>query len=297
MKESSIIIKPFGSDGGGEFQLSCPKIIGLRSGKYLDQIKINGIAHGGGGGAESISLELGPDEYIHSLKIRSGKYVDRVHFETNKGRILEGGGGGGGEQTLEGIRVLSIGGRSGRLVDKLRIRYIENYGASTIVEENANFILSYVAPFEQFETYTETKDKVIHAYEKITQSMVSTKFSANVVGEYYVVASLGTDIEFKDTTTESIKSQIEHERDKINSVKKEIPEGYVGIHLASGRLMKEDKGETCWMYLTSTPSYSVIKQTEIKSLLGHYDLTGQLFTQMAGLKPHKIIKNGYVFYK
>lgn len=242
-------------------------------------------------------MELGPDEYISSVKIRSGSKIDSVSFKTNKDRILEGGGNGGNEQpALENIRVLSIGGRSGSLVDKLTIRYVENYGPSEIADGHANFILSYTPPFEEFETYVSSKDKAIHAYEKITQSMVQQKYSASVVGEYYVVASASTEIEFRDTSTVSMKSQLEQERIKTTDTKIAVKEGYVGIHLVSGTLMQEKENGLFWMYTSSMPSYSIVKLTEIQSALGHYDLTGQLYTQMTGLKSHKIIQKGYVYY-
>jgi hypothetical protein len=307
MAQSAIYIKSFGGDGGSEFKLVRPKTIGLRTGSKVDQIKINDVSHGGPGGHESISLELGPDEYISSVKIRSGSKIDRVSFKTSKGRVLEGGGGGGSEQpALENIRVLSIGGRSGSLVDKLTIRYVENYGPSEIADEHANFILSYTPPFEEFETFVSSKDKVIHTYEKITQSMVQQKYSASAVGEYYVVASASTEIEFRDTSAVSMKSQLEQERIKTTDTKISVKEGYVGIHLVSGTLMQEKENDPLkekknnglfWMYTTALPSYSIVKLTEIQSVLGHYDLTGQLHTQMTGLKSHKIIQNGYVYYK
>ena len=65
--------------------------------------------------------------------------------------------------------------------------------------------------------------------------------------------------------------------------------------------MKEESPFACTlhalrMYPISGASYTVVKLGEVESVLDHYDLTGQLDTQMPDLKKYKKEKNGYIYY-
>ncbi|MDC7225007.1 MAG: hypothetical protein PQJ60_14760, partial [Spirochaetales bacterium] len=175
---SSIVTRPFGGEGGGEFPKQNIKEIGLRTGSRVDQIRINGVEHGGDGGSDLGSISLGNDEYINRIDLRSGSEIDKVIFTTNEGHSIGGGGDGGGPSTLENIRVIAIGGRSGSRVDKLNIMYIENYEPSVIEEENVGFILGYSAPFQEFTEYESSREKTADSYEKVTESMLNQKYSA-----------------------------------------------------------------------------------------------------------------------
>ena len=115
----------FGGFGGGQFDSIEPRTLQLRSGDYVDAIVLNGVRHGGQGGQLSGSLQLEPGEFITSVVVRSGVYVDRLVFTTNHGRALIGGGGGGARSTLDNIRVLKIGGRSGVYLDRIELTYCE----------------------------------------------------------------------------------------------------------------------------------------------------------------------------
>ncbi len=113
-----------GGDGGGGFAMQTIKSIGLRSGSYVDQITINGVSHGGNGGADRGVLTLEPGEYVNDILVRSGKYVDFVKFTTNRGRSIEGGGGGGSAMTIVG-QLVAIDGRSGSYVDQLNFLIVQ----------------------------------------------------------------------------------------------------------------------------------------------------------------------------
>jgi hypothetical protein len=292
---SSIITKPFGGNGGSEFSRVVFTEIGLRSGSKVDQIRLDNIGHGGSGGSDRGSITLASDEYISKVEIRSGKEVDAVTFTTNKGNSIGGGGTGGGLTVLNGIRVMAIGGRCGKRVDKLDIMYINNYQPSVVQEKQANFILSFSAPFETFEKYESSYAKTVDSYQKVTEQMLNQTYSASVEGEYYIKATASTQIDVKDSTLETVNHELTQELTSSTRTTQTIPEGYVGIFLASGTLMKGADGNF-WMYPTGVTSYAVIKTTEADNLLNHYDLTGQLHVQMSGLQQYKKIKNGYVYY-
>jgi len=121
----------FGGNGGGAFEKQVVDNISIRTGKFVDQIKINNVQHGGNGGGDRGSIVLNDNEYINTVELRSGSYIDFVKFTTNEGRVMGGGGSGGGHHLLENIRVLAIGGRTGAYVDKLDILYIDNYDSSS----------------------------------------------------------------------------------------------------------------------------------------------------------------------
>lgn len=119
----NITTRSFGGNGGSPFPLYNPLSFGGRSGALVDNIILNGQSNGGGGGLRE-TITFADNEYINSFTIRSGKFVDSFGFTTNKGRSWGPYGGSGGNlTTLNNIFVLGIGGRSGRLVDALTIRY------------------------------------------------------------------------------------------------------------------------------------------------------------------------------
>lgn len=296
-----IKVTPFGGNGGDAFgrQVGIEEI-GLSAGMYVDQIRINGNSHGGSGGDDQGSIVLADDEYICKVDIRSGVFIDNVRFTTNKGNTIGGGGDGGNPQTLNNIRVLAIGGRAGKFVDKLDIMYVDGYQPSTIEQENVGFILSYTAPFETFYTYEKSNEKTIDFYQKITENMLTQKYSASVEGEYYVKVAASAGIEIKDSTLQTVRNELLKELSTFTSTKTKIPAGHVGISLVTGTLMKskdDSGGDKYWMFPTSGHSYSIIDiKEEYTNLEDHYDLTGQLYTQVPGLKKLKKIKNGYVYY-
>jgi len=292
---SSIKTTPFGGNGGSEFQKQNIKEIGLRTGTGVDQISIDGVNHGGNGGKDQGSITLNDEEYIKTVETRSGTEVDYVKFTTNKDNSICGGGSGGDSNTLDAIRVIAIGGRSGSRVDKLSVMYIDQYEPSTIEEQNVGFILSFTSPFQEFYEYNDSKEKTTDSYEKITESMISQTYSASVEGEYYVKVTASTDINITDTNLTTVKNELEKELSSGSHNTITIEENHVGILLVQGTLMKGTDGKH-WMFPTSELSYSVIKLEDDANLLGHYDLTGELYTQMPSLKSHKTIQNGYVYY-
>lgn len=139
----------FGGNGGGAFEMQVVEKLSLRTGKYVDQIKINGKQHGGNGGGDRGEIVLSEDEFINKVEIRSGSLIDFVKLTTNKGRTIEGGGSGGGAHTLENVRVLAIGGRSGSLIDSLTFFYIEDYDVAAVeTPEEAMDQLKQAAQFK-----------------------------------------------------------------------------------------------------------------------------------------------------
>ncbi|WES99630.1 hypothetical protein P2W68_08390 [Chryseobacterium arthrosphaerae] len=78
------IIKSIGGGGGSLFDMSIVQSIGIHAGKYVDQIIINGVTHGGGGGDNDGTLILEDDEFVQRIDYSAGKYIDYIKFTTNK---------------------------------------------------------------------------------------------------------------------------------------------------------------------------------------------------------------------
>src|SRR5215510_14507879 len=105
---------PVGGQGGGAFDdaadlglnVATMRILGLiiRHGSLIDQVTpiyLDGDGnlgipqHGGDGGGED-RIGMAPGEYITEISGRSGRFVDSLTIETNRGRRLGFGGSGGG---------------------------------------------------------------------------------------------------------------------------------------------------------------------------------------------------------
>lgn len=294
---SSIRTMTFGGSGGDAFSMAVFKEIGLRSDKQVDQITLNNIPHGKNGGDDKGSITLGSDEYINKVELKHAVYLDKAFFYTNKGRSIGGGGEGGKASKLENVRVMAIGGRSGRLVDNIKIMFIEDYKPSTVVAKNQGFILEYAPPFREIEEYESSAYKTADSYERVTEHMLSQTYKASVEGEYYVKVAASTEIAVKDSTLETVRKELQTELKTAKKTKQQIPKGHVGVKLVTATIMKgASDEEEFWMFPTSGASYTVIKLGEVESVLDHYDLTGQLDTQMPDLKKYKREKNGYIYY-
>lgn len=126
----------WGGTGGGGFQILPLNpddqfyAIGIRAGRYVDQIKVwyqrsNGTIYyqgsaGGNGGNYYIQF-FAPDEYITTIFGRSGRFLDRIGFVTTKKAFNYGGNGG--EYFYSSVsskhKINGIFGRSGNLIDQI----------------------------------------------------------------------------------------------------------------------------------------------------------------------------------
>lgn len=125
-ESTSLTTRTFGGSGGNAFEVTPVRTLRLRTGSMVDQIDIDGQAHGGGGGGASPLLVLESGEFINRIEIRSGSRIDFVSFSTNRGQRVDGGGSGGRPTTLENIRLVAISGKSGSMVDSLTFLYEQN---------------------------------------------------------------------------------------------------------------------------------------------------------------------------
>jgi hypothetical protein len=293
---NSIVINSFGGDGGSQFAADSIQSLAIRSGAEVDAIIINGKKNGGDGGGLSTTLIFDSDEYISQVTIRSGSRVDNLVFTTNKGRTIGGGGDGGSEHTLSGIRVIAIGGKSGSRLDQIQITYVEDYVPSTLVEQRGQFVIGFTAQNTILKEYSESTYKTSDSYESVTETMLSQQYNASVEAEYYAKVSFSTEIKYVNTQLTTIKRELSEQLVSGKYSETTITEGHVGILLVNGTIMKSSDNQI-WMFPNSTLSYAIIAISDYTNVLNHYDLTGELATQMPELLKYKTKKNGYVFYQ
>ena len=121
----------FGRADGLPFVQVAPSHVSLRTGAWVDALILNGQQHGGNGGQRGDDLRLLNGEYINRAVIGAGYFVDRLEFHTNFGRSISGGRSMTASTRrpiiLNNIRVLSIGGSSGRYLNGIDVMYCADY--------------------------------------------------------------------------------------------------------------------------------------------------------------------------
>ncbi len=293
---NEIVINSYGGDGGDPFNAEYIQQIALRSGGEVDALIINGNQHGGDGGDPSTTLVFDADEYISTVKIRSGSRVDNLTFITNKGRQVGGGGDGGDYHEISNVRVIAIGGRSASRLDQIQITYVENYEPSTPIKSGGRFIIGFTSQNTTLKEYSDTTYKTTDSYQNITETMLSQQYNASAEAEYYAKVAVSTEIKYVNTTTTTISHELIQELKSGSCTEKTVGINQVGVLLVDGTIMKSSDGKS-WMFPTTILSYAIISIDDYKNVLNHYDLTGELATQMPKLIDFRTEKDGYVFYQ
>ncbi len=127
----------YGGGGGNQFNDTTDQLgergkivqIFVRAGNVVDSLATvfaNGstLSHGENGGKLTV-ITLDDDEYVNSVKLRSGSKLDQITFITNKRTHGPFGGGGGKEQTVSfnGKFLQYFFGRSGEVIDAIGFAY------------------------------------------------------------------------------------------------------------------------------------------------------------------------------
>jgi hypothetical protein len=293
---NEIVINSYGGDGGDPFNAEYIQQIALRSGGEVDALIINGNHYGGDGGDMSTTLVFAADEFISTVRIRSGSRVDNLTFITNKGRQVGGGGDGGDYYEISNVRVIAIGGRSASRLDQIQITYVENYQASTLIKSRGQFVIGFTSQNTTLKEYNDTTYRTTDSYQNITETMLSQQYNASAEAEYYAKVAVSTEIKYVNTSTTTISHELLQELKSGSYKETTVGSGQVGVLLLDGSIMQSSDGKT-WMFPTTIVSYAVISIDDYKNVLNHYDLTGELATQMPELIKFRTEKDGYVFYQ
>ena len=287
------ITKTFGGNDGGTFELEFPKKLGLRTGSEVDALLLNGGKHGGSGGSNPTEIELGKTHYWSEFQVRSGLRIDYLRFKASNDEEIKGGGSGGADGgTFTGIRILRIGGKSGSMLDSIRIEYIQDYKPSTFIA-NAKGIFQIATSNQKIDTYSKDTTNIVLSYSHSTtvfsQSVASE--NASVSGEYYAEFSASTGYTQTDSTTTSITKQCTDAIDKevSTSTKKTISDNEAGFLIGDIKIMQGSDG-SYWMHPAGPATWITLKETEYKRLIGYYD-----FTSAADAQTGLTIESKYQF--
>lgn len=284
----------FGKTGGHPFSSEIVKKVGLRTGKYVDAIILNDVRYGGLGGHPSLEIKFEEDEYIESVIVRHGKYIDGLTLKTNRGKIIKGGGNGGTETTLENIRVISIGGRSGKYLDSLKIEYINNYDPS-IVKENSIAIIDIVAPGTSIETYAEFETKNIDKYNKVME-MVFTRSIGIEIALTEFIKKFTSNTSIKATNRKEITKEVTEIQKNSTKETFTTPSGKVGLEIVPIQVFREPKSNFHWMAPFKTSQLITVDE-DIEAFSDNiYDLTGVVSIQIPSVSHINENRNGYIFY-
>ncbi|QPM92182.1 jacalin-like lectin [Pseudooceanicola algae] len=292
-----------GGDGGKSFEEKTVRSIGFRSGERVDAIILNGERHGGNGGKERPIFEMQSDEYIDEMTIWRGGRIHRIKLTTSRGRAMDVGQSGGKQSiTLKDIRVLGIGGKSGEELDKLRIRYIENYKASDLIETGVSAVVSVIPQGQRIEVSTSQRVSKLSATRQLMETVfrfeTSTETSAgasNAFGEFS--AKVNTTFGLEVTSQTEINEQVETEETSTETMSYTPPRGQVGLEIVQVDVFRSQDG-LAWMFPTTEPAIVSVSQSE--PLANHanlYDMTGLLGLHIPAMAGQKTSHNGYDYFR
>lgn len=263
----------YGGNGGGEFGPRSPDKVGIRTGAMVDAIIINGERFGGMGGGNPTIVDLGPDDYWSEFHVRSGSMIDYLKLVSKKGRVIEGGGGGGNLDSHTNLRIITIAGRCGALVDSLSFDVVCDYQPSTREVRNVDVIMDVRTGGQVIKQYQDESAKTMHAYKLVTQHQTSLEMNASAEAEYGGKFSSSTSYKVSDSRTESIASQADQSLAKGTSTEQTIPQNCAAFLIGKADIMKDSDGNY-WMAPTAGANWVLLENGRFGTLAGKYDLTG-----------------------
>lgn len=203
----------FGGDGGKAFPRRFVNSIGITESKggggggvRLASIYLNDRRFGYAEGKLRGELYFDDGEYINSFVLRSSKgLVDRFWLTTNTGRRVRAGGWNEDAREIRrtGVRVCSIGGRSGGRIDRLDIEYVANYEPSRRIAANQTAILEIIPPNSSFERTIRTQDKRLETFRRLFTRTTSYSGKANIGVELLDALKLGGEAATQVTSTDT----------------------------------------------------------------------------------------------
>lgn len=292
----SILTQPFGREGGREFDIEAVKSLGFRSGGRIDALLLNGTRHGGNGGKEGTTLEFQPNEFIESITIRHGARIDAIEIHTNLGNTLSGGGKGGVVKKLTNIRVLGLGGRSGKELDKLRVRFIENYTEPILVEEKRDAIINIVAPGKSIERSESKEISRLSASKQVMETVFSASASAKSKALGNFIANLTASTSIKRTSRSEIVEEVKTIEKTFQKTTFSPPKDSVGLEMVQVDVFREEDGFVWMIPVAMSDTCTVSSETGLGSRTSAYDLTGLLEVQIPSMAHRLEMRNGFKYY-
>lgn len=233
-----------GGDGGRSFDMQAVQSLGFRSGSRIDAMILNGNHYGGYGGTERKQITLAADEYISDLTVHYGSRVYGVFATTNRGRTVGAGHAKGNKTEFKDVRIVGLGGKNGSELDKLRVRYVPNYSASTLVDRGLA-VIGTVPQGKITETFTSSRVSQLSATRLFMESVFSFEHSSEAgvsvpLAKADFMGKTNTTFGMTLTTQTEFTEQIETEIFESTRETYSPPKGHVGLEVVSVDVFKAD---------------------------------------------------------
>lgn len=212
----------YGGNGGAPFPRRLVNSIGITESKggggggvRLASIYLNDRRFGYASGTLRGELYFDDGEYINSFVLRSSRgLVDRFWLTTNLGRRIRAGGWNKDAREIRrtGVRVCTIGGRSGGRIDRLDIEYVTNYRPSRRIAANQAAVLEVIPPNSSFERTVRTQDKRLETFRRLFTRTNSFSGKANIGVELLSALKLGGEAATQVTSTDTSEMARQIER-------------------------------------------------------------------------------------
>jgi len=274
-QQSNIIVVTIGGTGGGTFPLQSPAIIGMRSGSVVDALILNLKKYGGNGGSATDMIQpTGPNYFNYfsaGSKSRNGHpVVGFLSFGTTDGALVKAGSAQP-SRTIDNCRVLSVGGKSGKVLDQIEVQLVTNYSASNNVVKTAPAVFGLIPPGSTYSDYQTQSAKNAQTYTYTSTFMTSVKVNASAAGEYYAQWSASTEL---TTTYSSMESIVQESDTYIESQKKidiPVPVGSSAFLIGSVTIWADSSG-TNWIQPDTSLSLNwvVLQESQYDRLIGSY---------------------------
>lgn len=276
-----------GGDHGTDFAIQAVRSIGFYATDMVEAILLNGERYGDIQGKESVVYDLQPDEYINKLVIYEGYHSKKkeqriygIELSTSFGREIKVGTLNDKSTkitTLDGIRVLGLGGNVGHMVFKLRVRYITHYQESALIETGAVAVIGVIPQGQTFESFESSRVSRLNASRTFLETVTSieqTTESSTAIGEFTAKASMTFGLSV--TTQAEFSEQVETETENSERMTYAPPEGHVGLEVVPMEVYRASDG-TVWFFPIAEPSI-VSAAVSGDSVIKHdlYDMTGTL---------------------
>lgn len=217
---------------------------------------------------------------------------------------------------LNNIRVTSMSASriSFGMMDGLKLGYIENYQESKKVtkgevdsslsdNEKSDVIFTFIGGYDPPNTtiteYTTINKSKLHAFESVVEKTETMEFSASVQAEFIATVSSEFGYEMTTSSRTTMVSEMESHFSKEDGKERNIGSGEVGVRLFTAHLYhnSKDAQDEAWPRPIAAETVTTMEISDKAPFLGCFDLTGDLHTQVVGLKKHKIERFGMVYYQ
>ncbi|WP_333834729.1 hypothetical protein [Rubrimonas sp.] len=274
----------FGGGGGAAFPRRFVTSLGITeskggggSGVRLASLYLNDRRFGYASGNLRGELFFENGEYIDSFVLRSSRgLIDRFWLTTNKGRRIRAGGWNNDatEVRRSGVRVSTIGGRSGGRIDRLEIEYVANYVPSRRIAVGETAVLEFIPPNSSFERTERTVDKRLETFRRLfTRTEIKSR-KANIGVELLEVLSLGGEFSTQVTSTDTLEMTRQIERVLETSRKHVFATGENYAFVIAPVDVHRDADGVTFVVPTSIEATVVYTPGEYDRLLGYINLYG-----------------------